>query len=226
MTVKNPLRESEMIPTLSEFDSPTFRNSNHILTEVDLGFGRADVVRMVPNKKNIERRNRCRLTAPITSARAIRVLDMISSSWPTSTEQILDSIDISERFLRERILKDLALHRYIQFIDKDWFIRISDYYPVTETILSIEAKLSDWQKGALQAKRYQMFSHYSFLALPAKFLHRVDLAFLKVLNVGLLGVYKGFVNEVLVPNRNTHLNREMFCLCNEFFLPRLFSHRA
>jgi hypothetical protein len=223
MTVKYALRESEMIPMLSEFDSPTFRNSSHILTEVDLGFGIADVVRMAPNRDNIEKRNRHQLTTPITSVRGIRVLNLISATRPTSVTQLLNRIDISETYLRNRILRDLASRRYIERVDRDRFIRIRDYYPVTDTILAIEAKLTDWQKGALQAKRYQLFSHYSFLALPERFLHRVDLAFLKMLNVGLLSVCKDLVKEVLVPKRNIRLNKEMFYLCNEFFLPKLFS---
>jgi hypothetical protein len=52
--------------------------------------------------------------------------------------------------------------------------------------LAIEVKLSDWRRGASQAYLNSHFFDASLIALPANPRRRVDLAFLRALNVGLI----------------------------------------
>jgi hypothetical protein len=214
--------ESEMIPILADFASRGFSENTHSLFELDLGFGVADIVSMVPNIHNVHRRLRDRLTTPLRSIEEIRVLHMIPSDRPTSVQRIVQYLGGSEKHLRYSVLSNLIRQGYIERVAKDSYVRLKEYYPITEEIFSIEAKLCDWRRGALQAKRYQLFSHYSFLAVSQEFLHRVDFQVIRTLNIGLLGVSRDQVQVILTPRRNSWLNTEMFCLCNESFLPVLF----
>lgn len=63
--------------------------------------------------------------------------------------------------------------------------------------VAVEAKISDWKNGLVQAQRYLLFSDYSYLVLPEKNIKLVDLDSLKAVGIGLLSVKEGEVEEVL-----------------------------
>lgn len=63
--------------------------------------------------------------------------------------------------------------------------------------VAVEAKISDWKNGLLQAQRYLLFSDYSYLALPEKNIKLVNIDLLKVVGIGLLSVKEGKLEEVL-----------------------------
>lgn len=63
--------------------------------------------------------------------------------------------------------------------------------------VAVEAKISDWKNGLVQAQRYLLFSDYSYLALPEKNIKLVDLDLLKAVGIGLLSVKEGKVEEIL-----------------------------
>lgn len=63
--------------------------------------------------------------------------------------------------------------------------------------VAVEAKISDWKNGLVQAQRYLLFSDYSYLALPEKNIKLVDFDSLKAVGIGLLSVKEGEVEEVL-----------------------------
>ena len=63
--------------------------------------------------------------------------------------------------------------------------------------VAVEAKISDWKNGLVQAQRYLLFSDYSYLALPEKNIKLVDLDSLKAVGIGVLSVKEGEVEEVL-----------------------------
>lgn len=63
--------------------------------------------------------------------------------------------------------------------------------------VAVEAKISDWKNGLVQAQRYLLFSDYSYLALPEKNIKLVDLDLLKAVGIGLLSVREGEVEEIL-----------------------------
>lgn len=63
--------------------------------------------------------------------------------------------------------------------------------------VAVEAKISDWKNGLVQAQRYLLFSDYSYLALPEKNIKLVDLDLLKAVGIGLLSVKEREVEEVL-----------------------------
>lgn len=63
--------------------------------------------------------------------------------------------------------------------------------------VAVEAKISDWKNGIVQAQRYLLFSDYSYLALPEKNVKLVDLDLLKTVGIGLLSVKEREVEEIL-----------------------------
>ena len=63
--------------------------------------------------------------------------------------------------------------------------------------IAIEAKLTDWKNGLLQAQRYLLFSDYSYLALPEDNIKLVDFDLLKQSGVGLLAIKDGQLNEIV-----------------------------
>lgn len=68
--------------------------------------------------------------------------------------------------------------------------------------IAVEAKISDWKNGLLQAQRYLLFSDYSYLALPENNIKLVNLEILKETGIGLLSIAERDVNEI-VPARKS-----------------------
>ena len=63
--------------------------------------------------------------------------------------------------------------------------------------VAVEAKISDWKNGLVQAQRYLLFSDYSYLALPEKNVKLVDVDSLKEVGIGLLSVKERELEEIL-----------------------------
>lgn len=71
------------------------------------------------------------------------------------------------------------------------------------TTIAVEAKVSDWRNGMVQAQRYPLFSDYSYLALPEKNIKLVDVDLLKDAGIGLLSVKENDVEEVVAAQRSS-----------------------
>lgn len=63
--------------------------------------------------------------------------------------------------------------------------------------IAVEAKISDWKNGLLQAQRYLLFSDYSYLALPEENIQLVDIELLKKAGIGLLSIRDGELEEIM-----------------------------
>jgi len=74
----------------------------------------------------------------------------------------------------------------IPFISKR--IDLVGVMPLSGTVVAIEAKVSDWRRGLQQALPYRLCSHMTFLAISARYLHRVDRVMLGKFGVGLIAV--------------------------------------
>lgn len=62
--------------------------------------------------------------------------------------------------------------------------------------VAVEAKISDWKNGLIQAQRYLLFSDYSYLVMPEKNIKLVDIALVEESGIGLLCVKEGEMEEV------------------------------
>lgn len=68
--------------------------------------------------------------------------------------------------------------------------------------VAVEAKISDWKNGLVQAQRYLLFSDYSYLALPEKNIKLVDIELLKEVGIGLLSIKDSVLEEILTPQKS------------------------
>ena len=68
--------------------------------------------------------------------------------------------------------------------------------------VAVEAKLSDWKNGLVQAQRYLLFSDYSYLALPEKNIKFVDIGLLKEVGIGLLSIKNEILEEILAAQKS------------------------
>lgn len=68
--------------------------------------------------------------------------------------------------------------------------------------ISVEAKISDWKNGLVQAQRYLLFSDYSYLALPERNIKLVDTNVLKDVGIGLLAIGDEDLKEVIAAQKS------------------------
>lgn len=72
-------------------------------------------------------------------------------------------------------------------------------------IITIEVKVSNWQRAAEQAARNRIFAHRSYVALPAKIARRVRAqALFSDLGIGLISVSEDDLASVIRKPRRTH----------------------
>ena len=68
--------------------------------------------------------------------------------------------------------------------------------------IAVEAKISDWKNGLVQAQRYLLFSDYSYLALPEKNIQLVNIEILKKTGIGLLSIRDKALEEILIAQKS------------------------
>lgn len=68
--------------------------------------------------------------------------------------------------------------------------------------VAVEAKISDWRNGLVQAQRYRLFSDYSYLALPEENIKLVDMDKVKESGIGLLAVKEGSLEEIVAAQKS------------------------
>ena len=75
-------------------------------------------------------------------------------------------------------------------IENNTYKKINNYEIVLDDIISIEAKLKDWQKAIKQAYRYKSFSNFSFVLLDEEFSSRAleSLEIFIKYNIGLITI--------------------------------------
>ena len=69
--------------------------------------------------------------------------------------------------------------------------------------IAIEAKISDWKNGLLQAQRYLLFSDYSYLALPEKKVKTVNKNLLQEAGIGLIAVKDKNLDVIIPAQKST-----------------------
>jgi hypothetical protein len=75
--------------------------------------------------------------------------------------------------------------------------KVNGFIPIAQRVIAIEAKVSDWRKGAIQAKRHRSFANRVYLALSSDYVHRAQLEILRRHGIGLLSASKFGVEEIL-----------------------------
>ena len=175
--------------------------------ELSVGYGRADLVgfRIDADRCSVRFANQqFRALDRILHYTLLRLIPELQSGASTSLSNLSSRTGFSEAHLRRELLAYLVKWGYIVEVNAHQYAKLNGFVPLTSEIIAIEAKVSDWRKGAIQAKRYQSFAHRVFVALPSPYAHRVDRALLQAHKVGLLtvdddGVYEELCSPVLEP---------------------------
>lgn len=81
----------------------------------------------------------------------------------------MQTYGISETTARAR-LKEYSEAGFLKKISRGQYRVVREYKLVTETIISIEAKLKNWQRALHQAIRYKRFSNKSYVLLDKKYI--------------------------------------------------------
>ncbi|MCY3804391.1 MAG: hypothetical protein OXF85_00730 [Candidatus Saccharibacteria bacterium] len=127
------------------------------------------------------------------------------------------------------------LRRYINFlVENEYLIKTEERYKKSrilenqqpiKKIIAIEAKLSDYKSGLVQAKRYQYFADQSYLAILRKAAKYIDASSIRQSGIGLIlfdeltgtiqikpgasvsiqqKIYKVFARETILSRMNTY----------------------
>jgi hypothetical protein len=85
------------------------------------------------------------------------------------------------------------------------FSLVPTWRDILPEIVTIEAKVSNWQKAVEQANRNRIFAHSSFVALPERVAHRVKSEeIFRKLGIGLLSVNEHHEVEMVRRARRNH----------------------
>lgn len=178
--------ESAFVLNLEEI----FKRQGYITTrEVSAGYGRADLVIGKLNDEHCSIRKNNKQTQALLEERYFEVLrnlpDIHGCLEPLHVAELIDKINFSDRYLKTHVIKFLEKSGYIRRIEDNFLYKINGWLPITSKVVAIEAKLTDWRRGILQANRYKSFADKVYLALPERSAHLVNLDMLNDLNVGL-----------------------------------------
>jgi biotin operon repressor len=157
-------------------------------TELNLGYGRADIVAFRINPARCRARfanGQLRSVDRLEHYILLRLLPELETGNAISLDQLSDKLEFSASHIRTKLLSFLIRFGYAIEVEPRRYAKINGFVPVTDEIIAVEAKVKDWRKGAIQAKRYQVFANRVFLALSNSYSHRVDSMILKKHNIGL-----------------------------------------
>lgn len=219
----NKLLESEMIPIITS-DAAKIINTQSdnwfLTTELNSGYGVADMVLYSLDNTKIEERLNKNLQTPILSKEVIKtVLAFKNANGPISISYLTKQLGVSRQLVKYNIIKFLVESGYV--IEEDSAYKLSyDYSVALDQAIAIEAKISNWKRGLYQAYRYKWFSQRSYLALHHKHINpaRKNISLFEELNVGLLCVNDSDVDIVFEPNEETPRSVDMVVLANEKIL--------
>ena len=184
-------QETKLIPHIIQGVKSIYPDLSLSTTEVESGFGIADVVIYNLDKNTAKSRQR-RGIPRIRSFEVLETLTLIGKekSDIIGITQLYQQLPYSENIFRTKIL-DFILGNNIAEIrnGKDLLLKYKYKVALQETI-AIEAKVSNWKRGLYQAYRYKQYSDMSYLALHSSHIgapmKNIDL--FKQLNVGLISV--------------------------------------
>lgn len=171
-------------------------------TELNLGYGRADIVAFRVNPSNCQARfenKQLRSIDRLDYYTLLRLLPEFENEDPISLDFLADQLKFSASHIRSELLSFLIRFGYAIEVEPRQYAKINGFIPVVDEIVAVEAKVKDWKKGAIQAKRYQVFANRVFLALSVNYFHRVNCEILKKHNIGLLTIGDKIMKRLTAP---------------------------
>lgn len=187
----------------------TTKFPTHILEEVDLGFGIADLV--ISKTTNSAIKNQSAL-----NYFDITIYKIIEDNKEISIAKIKEITKANE-FNIKKSLEKLIVDSYIYQTDM-LFNVTKTYKSITTNSVAIEAKLKNWKRALNQAFRYKWFASKSYVVLDSKYITPalVNIDEFKKYNVGLAEINKqGCLKIYFNPKSQKPIDDKMFMLLNE-----------
>lgn len=206
--------EYEMVESLKRYFS-----GYAVIEEFDGGHGIADLLVIVPDEENIEARRKAGQLLPLTEKNLVRALALIPYDRPVTLDFLEQVTCLSRRNLKERILKVLADGGYIRELPRGRYVRLGPPI-IARELIGIEAKMKNWRRGVLQARRYRQFCHAVYLAIHETAHHRVHIPVLRRQGLGLFVVSNSSVYELVKPRQQCPNSDILFLYSNEVIWER------
>lgn len=178
--------ESDMIAPIlharSKIAGKGVRASIDARLEVPTASGVPDVLLVEWNEEAIERREASALE-PLLDLTKIRVVTKLGDG-PLTTGELSAHVGVGASHLRRSVVPDLLARGWIGTTDSG-LVCLQDgilYESLAHGLVTIEAKLRDWQRAFQQAARHRASADMSFIALDAArsapgLAHAAELAF-------------------------------------------------
>jgi hypothetical protein len=128
----------------------------------------------------------------------------------------MSKYDISMR-AATKTLSEYVTAGFLKQTSLESFTVVKPYEPITETVVSIEAKIKNWKKALTQAKRYQRFSNISFVLLDERYscpaIKNIDM--FVSMNIGLMTMKDHSYTIHFTPDRKEQESSQYFLRFNE-----------
>jgi len=191
--------------------------------ELGVGYGVADLVLLKIDPKKTALRYENKQFKPLLNESYFKVFqylpDIKEKKEPISINKLIRKTELSDSFLKYKILKKLKKDKYIIEKGNNLYYKVNGWVPLAKEIIAIEAKLKDWKRGFYQANRYKAFADKTYLAIPSNISHLVNRDMLRKHNVGLitLDVDANKKRTLIVPKKKNPLNADKRNFAVEFF---------
>lgn len=197
------------------------KSENVLLTEVDLGYGVADLVvtgykcKTVAACNNFEKLDRLSMS----------MLFYLQEKKEASYCEIISSMCIKKAKL-SLVAEKLEAYGYVKS-SNDALYLLKQYSNPIKYSCAIEAKLKDWKRALHQAYRYKWFSERAFVCLPKSTSASAmkHIAYFEKLGVGLMTIEPdGIVSVPYDPGDTPPISQVMSGLLNELATEKLLTH--
>ena len=181
------MKESELV---SVFNGYLSYHGLSYSNEIRMGIGIPDISVNIGGKRKVEL---------IDDYYLLSVLDFITDNKQTSLHDIESKLVLSSKRAKQYV-KKLAELGYVVTCNNSVKVARQIKKNQMGITISIEAKISDWRNGLLQAERYLLFSDYSYLLMPSNRIGNIDTDYAIKRGIGIIS-QEGKSIEVQVPAR-------------------------
>ncbi|OGC70035.1 hypothetical protein A2415_01600 [candidate division WWE3 bacterium RIFOXYC1_FULL_39_7] len=179
-------------------------NTDTAIKEFTAGYGIADIV--FPYNfltgDNLLSRN------PLDNYYALLAYLSFKGLEDKTREELYVEFDYLSQTKVNSLIRLLLNYGYIAERAKNVFTRTDDdsSNPIKK-IIAVEAKLSDYKNGLIQARRYKYFADECYVALSKDFSENIPINQFVESNIGLIiyDVYKGEIDKILYPQQPNNL---------------------
>ena len=206
--------ETEVVNRITEYLIK--KNIRH-KKEVRMGIGVPDITLNIGGRKNL-----CLLKDYCL----LSICECVKSFGVITVEELRIQTQINDKRLQS-CLNEL-IEKGIIKLNNNKLILVKKIFSLDlGKVISIEVKLKDWKNGLLQARRYLIFSDYSYLALPEEKIKNVDIDSVQRYGIGLLSVKNdGKIEEIVTPIKSNECDYKQKYIISSHILENLTEEAA